>query len=364
MSDEGKLADADTLPVVTLSRKDRNTIALNGIFILGVLLAVYFAASLLLPIVIAILISMLCDPVVRQATRIGIPEPVSAAVIVLTLVVVMGATVFWLSGPAQDWFEKIPRNLFRVEQKLNALKRPLAQIQSATKTLESAGSVEESKPLEVRIERPGIVQQMLTGTPRVLTSIGMVVLMVYLLLASGDAFLRKLVAVSPAFEDKKRAVEITRSIQTDIAIYLGALTLLNFLTGSVVALVCWLLTIPHPLLWGVMTMVLSFAPYAGSAVIFGLLTFVGLLTFDSWTWAMLPALVYLAAMILNGNVIIPLVVGKRLTLNPLAIFLSIIFWGWMWGVVGALVAVPLLASMKIICERIEPLQPAAEFLTP
>jgi predicted PurR-regulated permease PerM len=356
--------EADGIPIVRLSRKDRHAIALNGLFILACLFTLYFAASLLLPIIVALLISILLAPIVRWASDIGIPEPLAAALIVVTLVSGFAVAVLVLSGPAQDWFERIPSNFYRLESKLRSLKQPLENIQSATEKLQSATDVQNTRPLEVKVERPGIIEQLLTGTPRVLASTGMVILLLFLLLASGDTFLRKLVSVAPALEDKKRAVEITRSIQNDISLYLGSLTLLNLTIGGAIALICWLSGVEHPVLWGTMTFLLSFAPYAGSAAIFVILAFVGLLSFSQWTWALFPALSYIVLMFVSGNIVIPLLVGRRLTLSPLAIFISIIFWGWMWGVIGALVAVPLLASFKIICQRIDPLKPIAEFLTP
>jgi predicted PurR-regulated permease PerM len=358
------MGDETPAQVVPLSRKERNSIALNGLFVIAVLFTLYFAASLLLPIVVAVLLSILLAPAVRAARRVGVPEPLSAAILVVALAIGLAATALLLTTPAQQWFERIPANFHRIEAKMRLLKKPLSEIQSTTETLETATEVGPRRPLEVKVKRPGIVAQLLSGTPQVLTSVGMVVLLLFMLLASGDAFLRKLVAITPAFEDKKRAVEITRSIQTDISLYLGTLTLLNGAVGTIVAAVCWALGIDNPLLWGVVATTLSFAPYVGSAVVFGLLAFTGLLQFDSWWWALLPAISYILTMFICGNVIIPFLVGRRLTLSPLAIFVAIVFWGWMWGVVGALVAVPLLASFKIVCDRIDPLQPVAEFLAP
>ncbi len=219
-------------------------------------------------------------------------------------------------------------------------------------------------PLEVRVDRPGFAEQFLTGTPRVVTSLGIVIMLLYLLLASGDAFLRKTVAVIPAFRDKIRMVEIIRSIQADISYYLVVLTLFNASMGATVGLVCWALGMENPVLWAVVVTLLSYAPLVGSAVISLILGFVGLLSFSELPYALLPVGTYLILMFVIMNVLLPYSLGNRLTLSPLAIFVSIVFWGWMWGVVGALVAVPLLAAFKIICDRVDSLQPVSEFLSP
>lgn len=357
-------SDEDAGPVIALSRGDRRQIALNGLFAIALLATLYVASALLIPIVVAVLLSILLNPIVVVARRVGMPEQLSSVLVVLAVVLLCFATAAGIAGAAQEWFTRIPTNFFKIEAKLKPLKKPIEQLKKATEKIEDATTVNDRKPLKVTVERPGVAERFLTGTPEVMASLGMIILLVYFLLASGDTFLRKVVTITPAFEDKKRAVEITRNIQTEISFYLRSLTLMNVTLGVINGAVCWAVGLPNPLLWGVVVAVLSFAPYAGSAVIAGLLSFVGMLTFEEWLPALTPTGVYLFSMFIAGNVVIPYVLGRRLTLSPLAIFVAIIFWGWMWGVIGALVAVPLLASFKIICERIEPLQPIAEFLTP
>ncbi|MEO1545015.1 MAG: AI-2E family transporter, partial [Pseudomonadota bacterium] len=238
------------------------------------------------------------------------------------------------------------------------------QIKDATDRVEAATEMTGDRPLEVRVERPGVAEQFLTGTPQTLASIGVVVMLLYFLLASGDGFLRKAVAVMPALEDKKRIVEIIRSIQEDVSYYLVMLTLLNLGMGLIVGLACWSIGLKNPVLWGVVVTVLSFAPFVGSAVISLILVFVGLLSFSNVAIALIPVAIYLTIMLAVTNIAVPYMLGSRLALSPLAIFLSIIFWGWMWGVVGALLAVPILAIIKIVCDRVDSLQPVSEFLSP
>ncbi|MBU1211229.1 MAG: AI-2E family transporter [Alphaproteobacteria bacterium] len=356
--------DNGETPVIFLSESERRSIAINGIFLLLALAAIYFASSFLIPVTIALLLSMLFSPVVRAGVRIGIPAPATAAVTVAFTLIVIVAGIYGLSGSANEWVEKIPRNFFRIEQLLESMKAPIEKIKVATDRVEAATDMGRRQPMEVRIERPGVAEQMLTGTPAIMASIGIVVMLLFFLLASGDTFVRKTVELVPALKDKKRVVEILRSIQSDLSYYLVMLTLINVTMGTVVAIVCIAVGIPNPILWGVVVTVLSFAPFAGAAVITMILAFVGLLTFSDFALALAPMACYLVIMFISNNLVMPYILGSRLALSPVAIFISIVFWGWMWGVVGALLAVPLLATVKIVSDRVDSLKPFSEFLSP
>ncbi len=357
-------AQTDDGPVIVLSDANKRSISITGIFVLLCLAALYFAANILIPIALALLLSMLFSPVVRYGARVGIPAPLTAAVtVVLTLAVII-AGIYGLSGSAQEWVEKVPRNFYRIEDLMRSMKEPIEKIKVATERVESVTEIDGKQPVKVRVERPGVAEQVLTGTPSIIASIGIVVMLLYFLLASGDTFVRKAVELVPALKDKKRVVEILRSMQADISYYLISLTLLNLSMGLVVGLVSWSIDLPNPVLWGVVVSVLSFAPFAGSAVISLILSFVGLLSFSDLYLALTPLATYLVVMFITNNLIVPHLLGQRLALNPVAIFVSIIFWGWLWGVIGALLAVPLLAAFKIICDRIDSMQPVAEFLSP
>jgi predicted PurR-regulated permease PerM len=182
-------------------------------------------------------------------------------------------------------------------------------------------------------------------------------------LASGDVFLRKLVTVIPTFQDKKRAVEITRQIETDISFYLLSFTSVNVGLGVAMTVAAASLGMPNPLLWGVVVAVLNFVPYVGALSSMAILAMVGVQTFDSLAMAAAAPAILLILVALTAEVIMPMVLGRGLLLNPVAIFIAIMLWGWLWGIVGVLLAVPLLASFKIICERVESLHGVAEFLT-
>ncbi len=176
--------------------------------------------------------------------------------------------------------------------------------------------------------------------------------LLYFLLASGDLFLRKLIRVLTTLEDKKRAVEIARRLQEDISLYLLTITLINLGLGVAEGIAMHLLGMPNPLLWGVIAAILNFIPYLGAMVGMAVIAAVAALTFQTPGQILLPPLVYFLLTAAEGYLITPHIIGRRLTLNPVMILLGLIFWGWMWGIVGAIVAVPLLVSFKILCDHI------------
>jgi len=186
--------------------------------------------------------------------------------------------------------------------------------------------------------------------------------LLYFLLAAGDLFLRKLIKVLPSLSDKKRAVEIARQIESDISAYLTTVTAINVVLGLAVWGIMALIGIPNPLLWGVLAMVTNYIPYLGAVVMLAILAMVGFLTFDDVGQALLAPGAFVGLNILESYILTPVVLGRRLTLNPVVIVLGLTFWGWLWGIAGALLAVPIMVVFKIFCDHSEPLAPIGEFL--
>lgn len=337
----------------------------TGIFILLVFYTIYFAAPVLVPITVSFLLSTLFSPFVDRLERLRVPRVAGSAVIMLTFFGLLITALVTLAGPAQEWAAKMPASLKTVEEKLRIIKKPLEDFQKATEQIESAAELSQRpRRQQVEIKRPGILEDIFSGTQRFVASIGVIMILTFALLASGDLILRKLVAVVPSLEDKRRAVEIMRSIQKDISYYLCAASVINLSLGVCVGLLAYVMGFENAALWGALTGVLAFAPYIGSVTIMAVLTLVGLIEYDTVAEALILPALFLAMSTFVMSFIVPFVLGRRLLLSPVAIFLAIILWGWMWGIVGALLAVPLLVSFKIICERFQTLRPIAEFLTP
>lgn len=338
--------------------------AIPTITVLLTFYALYFAASLLVPIAAAILLSMLLSPAVQLVERLHVPRVVASAIVVLAAVGLIGAGIGALAAPAAEWLEKAPQSLQKIEQRFLSFRKPIEDIQRTTEKLNDAVQAGAGpRPQEVRVVRPALTDLVLTGTPQAVAAVMSVIILAYFLLASGDVFLRKLVTVIPTFHDKKRAVEMTRQIETDISFYLINFTLVNVGLGITMSIVTALLGMPNPLLWGVLVTVLNFVPYVGALTSMAILTLASFQTFDSLSNALAAPTILLFLVIVSAQVITPIVLGRGLLLNPVAIFIAILLWGWLWGIVGVLLAVPLLASFKIVCERVERLHPIAEFLT-
>ncbi|MDX2265317.1 MAG: AI-2E family transporter [Hyphomicrobiales bacterium] len=336
----------------------------SAILVLISIYALYFAGPVLVPIVLAVLIAMLLTPVRRQFDLLGLPRPLSALLVVVSFFSVLGATAYGLSGPVQNWLAKMPESGPKVERMLRSIKKPFAQISKATEQIEEAAAMGGGDaPQKVRIAVPSLTDRLVGGAAQFVASVSVITVLVFFLLSAGDAFLRKLVTVIPTLKDKKRTVDMMRHIETDISFYLLLITGINVGLGVGVAAITALLGIPDPLLWGALTAILSFAPYVGELAVLVILAGASMLHFDTLAQAMAAPAAYLV-LIGAAHLIIPLMVRRRLFLNAVAVFVTIVVLGWMWGVVGALIAVPLLASFKVICERVERLHPIAAFLRP
>jgi predicted PurR-regulated permease PerM len=339
-------------------------IALWGLFLLAVFYTLYLGRDFFLPVTLAFLFGLMLGPAVRGLKRIRVPEPLGAALVLFLLLGVVGYGIYRLFEPAQAWVQKAPDSFRRIEDKLRQIKQPIGQVTKATQAAEKLASFGDAQPTQkVAIDRPGLLSTIFSGTPAFLAQTMVMLIILYFFLASGDLFLRKLINVLPRLEDKKRAVEITRQMETDISTYLAMVTIINFAKGAALCVAMYFIGVPNPLLWGAMAAVLTYIPYIGSLAVGGILTLVAILTFDdTWRIISVPA-ACLIIDVVEAYIATPLVVGKRLTINPVVLLVWLVFWGWLWGVVGALIAVPLLASFKIICDHLDGFQPISEFIS-
>lgn len=339
--------------------------AVKGLFVLALFYTFYFARSLLLPIVLAVLLSLIFSPAVRALKRARVPEPLGAAVVVAALAGVLGIGIYQLFEPASDWISKMPRVTEQIERKLSSLRRSMEQVSKAAEKVEALTNVDgqTKRPAQVVTKPPSVVSRILTGTQSVLVSAGATLVLLCFVLASGDMFMRKLVRVLPTLKDKKKAVAVARTIQTDIARYLFTITCINVALGIATAIAMHLLGMPNALLWGVMVALVSYVPYVGPAVAGTVLTIVAFATFDDVGDVLLVPLVYFVLETIEGQFVTPFMTGRTLTLNPVMIFISMLLWGWIWGVVGALMAVPILMTLRIFCDHIESLNGVGEFLS-
>jgi predicted PurR-regulated permease PerM len=341
------------------------SLALTGLFVLALFYTLYFTRAVLLPLVLASLLSYLLSPLVRALKRAYIPPPIGAAFILLSLLGLFGYGLAALSTPAAGWLEKAPYSIERLRGKLLPLKKPIEKVAQASNQIADITSPTPKTPQKetVEIKQSPINDLLFVQTPEFLVSAALLIILLYFLLASDGVFLTKLIKLMPTLSDKKRAVTIAHEIERHISRYLLTITAINICLGMAVGTAVYFLGLPNPILWGSLVAVLNFIPYLGALTGIVCMTLAAILSFNSLGYALVFPATYLAIATLEGQLITPMVLGRSLTLNPVIVLLSLTFWGWMWGIAGVILAVPLLAAFKIVCTHIEQTEPIAEFLS-
>ena len=333
--------------------------------VLGVVAFLFFARPVVLPVFLACVAGMTLKPVIRWLSCCHLPPAISAALVLLLLVAVIGIGFFQLGRPALTWMNDAPEHMTALRHRVQKLFPRIARISEAATAVNNLGATaaEQASTPVVELKDSRGAGAFINWTGSLLAGAGETLVVLYLLLASGDLFLQKLVRVMPTLSDKKRAVEISHEIQENISRYLFSVSLINIGLGALVSAGLQVLGVPNALMWGMLVAVLNFVPYFGPVAGIILLATVGFLTFDTLWAALLPASWYLVLHLVEANLLTPVILGRRFTLNPVVIFVSLIFWTWLWGVPGALLSVPILVSVKVVCDRIPSLGPVSELLT-
>jgi predicted PurR-regulated permease PerM len=359
-----KVASRARLRITELLHRpfDVRSIALTSLFILAVFYTIYFMRSVLLPIVLALLLSYLLRPIARALARLRIPLSIGAAFILVGLFAIVGYGISALVTPAVAWIQKAPEGLTELQHKLLPVRKSVAKVSEATGEIEKLASTNAAAK-SVEVKQHSILEMFFMRTPEFVASAVLLFIFLYFLLVYDQVFIAKLVKLLPTLSDKKMAVAIAHDIESQISRYLLTITAINFLLGVAVGTAVGLLGLHNPVMWGVMVAVLNFVPYLGAFTGIICMTIGAVLSFDSLGYALIFPAVYLAFGTLEGSFITPLVMGRSLSLNPVIILLSLTFWGWMWGIVGVILAVPMLAAFKICCAHIKPMEPIAEFLS-
>lgn len=340
------------------------TVAIVVLAVLGVMYTLYFARTFLIPIAFAILLDFLLSPAVRLLERLRIPHWLGAAIVVLGLIGVTVLAGYQLSGPVKTWVADLPRTLVKAQEEIQKLAAPLRGVTETAKRVEEATATTPpgDQPTEVVVVGPTVASRVFGSTQRLLGALLEVLILLYFLLAGGDLFLEKVIRVIPNLTDKKKAVRIARETESAISVYLLANLGINLVEGVMVGLAMWALGMPNPVLWGALTVVFEFIPYLGAFIMIALLSVVALATFDNLGQILLVPAAFLLANLIQANIVTTLVLGKKLALNNVALFVGLAFWWWIWGIPGAFIGVPLMAVFKIYCDHIEALAPVGEFL--
>ncbi|TPG09793.1 AI-2E family transporter [Rhodanobacter glycinis] len=328
-------------------------VLLNVMLFLALMYTITLTKALLIPLVLAAFLGLALNPIVAAGTRIHLPRWLTASVLMIGLIVGIGSGVGLLAQPAIGWFHGAPAAIKSFVPKLRNLTKPLEAANRATQTLVNGSNTirasTTTQPAPMSISAWDVV----STAPKVLAAVLSVMLLVFFFLIYGDTMLRRLVEITPSFAYKRHAVTIVRGIQTEVSRYLLTALLINAGLGALTAGMLWLYKVPDPLLWGAVAMFANFIPYVGAIVTTTLLAVVCMLYANDVNLdVFLPALTFAGITAVEGNLITPMIQGASMRLSPIAILLWLLVWGWLWGIPGALLAVPMLTCTKLIAERV------------
>ncbi|MBS7698366.1 MULTISPECIES: AI-2E family transporter [unclassified Chelatococcus] len=341
--------------------RDPVVVCLVILVTLALLTTAYVAADIILPIVLAFVLKLLFQPVMRLLEKLGLPRSVAALLLILAVfgaIVGIGAAI---SGPATAWASKFPEGVPRLQERLRFLDEPITTLRTFLHQADRIvqGGVGGGSPASTS----AIASVLFSSTTHFAGSFFETILILFFLLMSGNTFLKRTVEILPSFKDKRQAVELSQRVEENISAYLLTITLMNVAVGLATGLAMWACGLGDPVLWGVVAFFLNYVPIMGPFFGVGIFLLAGLLILDPIWAALLPAALYLVIHVIEGEIVTPMLLARRFTLNPVLVIISLIFWFWMWGVPGAILAVPMLAIFKIVCDGVQPLAAIGHFLT-
>ena len=341
-------------------------IPLWGLFIMAVLAALYFAKSVFVPIFMAIVFSFVLMIPVNLLEKIRIPPAFGALIVLLVTIGMFSVLAYYMYEPTKVWVERFPDEVHKIETKVVELRSSFNEVQKTTEQIDekitdlTGSATETAGTQEVVIKSGSRLYTLMDSTQSFIVGFMSFLLLLYFLMAFGESMIKNLMMTWKDRAHRIAFLRITQESQYQISYYLLLITIINVGLGVVTALGMWAIGMPTPLLWGFSATILNYIPYIGPLINMVLVTFVGLVTFDNISTAMLPALIILVLNIIEGQMVQPLFVGKMFTINPVFVFISVAFWGWLWGVAGMFMAVPLLMILNIFVIKMRELAAATE----
>lgn len=348
-------APAPDLP--QLQPRPRAPTSLVVLAVLAVGFVLWATQDLILPVLLSMFFALVGNPIIRLLQRIRIPRFISALAVLcsgIALAVLLGQQ---LVQPAGEWVRDAPRELRSLAPKLQKLTKPVQQANEAAENIaRAAGGASAGKRVQVVKTEVNDPYKVLTATPKLLASVLAVVLLTFFFMVYGQDLQRNAIALLPDRQKKKVTVEILHTIEVEVSRYVLTISVINAVVGLVFAACLYFfldLPLDEALLWGTMAAVLNFAPYVGPLIGIIVMLLMGFASYDEPLQSLLPAAIYLGLHTLEGQLITPIVLGKRMALSPLILILALMVFGWMWGIIGLLLAVPLLVCVKIVLSRLE-----------
>ena len=366
---------ATVLSEVPINIRSLSLIVLAG---LGCVFVLHWAKAIFIPVMLSLLFSYALSPVVNWLEVKKMPRWLSAAVLLLLILGSAGATAYSLSDEAAKLVEALPAavNKFAQNMKASSGKTPstLETVQKAATQIEQA--TQDTNPaaapargvMRVVVDAPrlNIREYLWTGTLGLVALAGQataVIFLTYFLMLSGDTFRRKLIKLAgPRLSSKKVTLQALHEVTDQIRLYLQMQFLTSVLVGVLSGLALWAIGLENAAAWGVLAGVLNLVPYLGSLAMTGASTMMGFVQFGSWSMALMVGGASLFIHAVIGNLLTPWLTSKTSQLSPVAVFVGLLAWGWLWGVWGLLLGVPILMMVKAVCDRVEDLKPIGEFL--
>ncbi len=334
--------------------------------VLALLAFAYFAQVVVLPVLFALVVAMILKPPVRWLMRYRLPAVLAAALVTGVFVAAVSLAALYLGRPALAWVVTAPESLLRLRMKFQPVLQPAVNLEETAARmglLVAEGDLApKAVPIEINDHR--MASSVVYWTGSLMAGIGQTLVLIFLLLVTGDAFMNRLVQLIPRLRDKKQAVNMGRAIEHSVSSYLLSLGMINVCLGVVVGLALQLVGMPDALVWGGVIACVNFIPYFGPVVGVVAVGIGGLLAFDTIGQGLLPAGIYFALHFIEANLITPQILGRSFMLNPVIIFVTLIFGLWLWGAGGALLAVPLLVTARIVCEHVPSLHGLGGLLGP
>ena len=359
----GDVEDSPSPPLAPV--RPRASTALVVLATIAVGFTLWAAQGLLLPVLLAMFFALVGNPVIRLLRRLYVPRFLAALLVLLAGLAGTGLLAQQLVAPAGEWIRQVPREMRSLAPKLRDLTRPVQEANKAAVNIaRAAGGESTSRPVEVVRTEVNDPYKALTATPRMIASVLAVVLLTFFFMVYGANLQRNSLALLPDRQQKRVTVEILQSIEREMSRYVLTITLINALVGLALAGALYWLGIPgdEALLWGTMAALLNFAPYVGPLIGILVMLLMGFVAFDDLWQSLAPAMIYLGLHTLEGQLVTPIVLGARMALSPLVLILALMVFGWLWGIIGLLLAVPLLVCVKIILTKVEGLEGWARLL--
>lgn len=331
---------------------------------LAVLAAVYIARDVLIPVVLASLLALLLRPLQRRMWHWHVPDYASSLLLIAAVVALFLLGVLTLAGQAQQWLAEAPAMVEKVGRMLPTRPSPMDDLAKTTDAVaDLTRSASAKPPLEVEVLSSDAAYAILGVSSHFVGASIIVFVVGYFLLAMGNTLLRQAVEAQPSFLGKRSVVQLVQNVEQGISRYLLTITAINVGLGIVTGFAMWLLRVPNPVLWGVLATTLNYVPHVGAFICMVVLFVVGTVAHESIGYGGLVAGVFVVLTSVESYFLTPLVLSKSLRLSPLAVILAILFWGWMWGIPGGLMAAPLLTVVKIVSDQFQSLSWLAALLS-